>query len=445
MGEELEHLKVCAIVYPLNAQKGSNDKKSSLLIKVRPQIYDLTEDNISTVAEARLNSVKQDPNNIILESDDLQGGQNNIFGPFIYRICWYVPITEAADEKEKEKERIIARAYLQMLASRIDQMDDFEKVKAGKNFFECYYRVLEEEYALPSVESIGKISGLFYEKRENFGRLCFVKPDFDVEQEKGMVLFSEDEMFDFQEMENQHRIRKMLETTPPTHKEDTYRYIVMKKQYKNAYCCLGSIMEDNFKESGNAIVCFEGNGRWKIEVNGVTLLSSNGWNYYISEGRAGEDYLSKLPDNISNREFFSEIFDCLKKQTHGALLIIAEDAADETERLCATYKRGTKVEIKDETIEIREKIALMSGFFAVDGAVFVDYTGNIHAYGVILDGEAKTIGKKGRGARYNSAMNYIANTNKNNRYAVVVSEDKDKGIAILTPQDIETIEHKKNT
>lgn len=63
---------------------------------------------------------------------------------------------------------------------------------------------------------------------------------------------------------------------------------------------------------------------------------------------------------------------------------------------------------------------------SIDGAVLVDFDGNCYAIGFILDGDMAIKGNIGRGARYNSAVNYIERQKKkgNDFFAVIFSEDK---------------------
>lgn len=135
-----------------------------------------------------------------------------------------------------------------------------------------------------------------------------------------------------------------------------------------------------------------------------------------------------MPEEITNKSLFVDLMNCLKKQRHGALVIIAPDVSSEMRRLCDKYKRGTR--INKLPLGKEGALNIISGFCSVDGAIFLDYQGNCHGYGVILDERAKIDGKRGRGARYNSARNYITGTK---RYAIVVSEDKDKDVDILPP------------
>lgn len=49
----------------------------------------------------------------------------------------------------------------------------------------------------------------------------------------------------------------------------------------------------------------------------------------------------------------------------------------------------------------------MSGIASIDGAIIADIDGRFHVVGAILDGESVVEGNSGRGARYNSLVNYV--------------------------------------
>ena len=72
---------------------------------------------------------------------------------------------------------------------------------------------------------------------------------------------------------------------------------------------------------------------------------------------------------------------------------------------------------------------VLKGITAIDGALFCDFQLNCKAIGVIVDGKSIVKGNPGRGARYNSLMNYIGYLKNNPEYdkarsmAIVVSED----------------------
>lgn len=106
------------------------------------------------------------------------------------------------------------------------------------------------------------------------------------------------------------------------------------------------------------------------------------------------------------------------KQRYGTMLVIAENASEEANRL------------KEQNIQFKESLLyneLMEFVTSIDGAVLLDPLGNCHAIGVILDGLASDKGSSARGSRYNSAVRYIETQRKiNKKYQtliIVISED----------------------
>ena len=71
----------------------------------------------------------------------------------------------------------------------------------------------------------------------------------------------------------------------------------------------------------------------------------------------------------------------------------------------------------------------------------MDINGTIYGFGIIVDGKAIAKGTAERGARYNSAKNYIANSAEKgiNNVALVVSEDRTVDLLTETPADIAKI------
>ena len=111
---------------------------------------------------------------------------------------------------------------------------------------------------------------------------------------------------------------------------------------------------------------------------------------------------------------FMSIFDAAINQRHGSILIVAEDAESEANRL---REQGTKIEPIRLTPDLYRQVS------GVDGAVIIDPIGVCHAIGVILDGAASPECTPSRGARYNSGIRYI-NSSDNSRLAVIVSDDR---------------------
>ena len=118
-----------------------------------------------------------------------------------------------------------------------------------------------------------------------------------------------------------------------------------------------------------------------------------------------------LKEGIFDNEFILALIEIAQKRLKGALFIVSSDMVirEERTRLCCSYNRGIcfdkDINLKGKSTEEKEKI--LSSLSAIDGAVLIDWSGHCSAFGVILDGEAKAKGDMSRGARYNSAVNYL--------------------------------------
>ncbi|MBL6280229.1 hypothetical protein JMF97_29110 [Micromonospora fiedleri] len=110
---------------------------------------------------------------------------------------------------------------------------------------------------------------------------------------------------------------------------------------------------------------------------------------------------------------------------HGAMLIIAANAAEEALRLAPQAWAVQPARIDEETmIQLTE----------MDGGVLVDPEGRCHAIGVILDGVASGMGDPARGSRYNNPIRYLGTqraTNEGISNAIVVVYSTDGSIDIL--------------
>jgi hypothetical protein len=99
---------------------------------------------------------------------------------------------------------------------------------------------------------------------------------------------------------------------------------------------------------------------------------------------------------------------------HGTMLVISERAAEEAARLGSQALTIEPTKLDD---------SLVRQVTGIDGAVLVDPSGCCHAIGVILDGTATGAGDRSRGARYNSAVKYLASAGDTPTVILLVSED----------------------
>ena len=101
------------------------------------------------------------------------------------------------------------------------------------------------------------------------------------------------------------------------------------------------------------------------------------------------------------------------KAEHGTMIVVSAEASDEAARL---HAQALPVEPVGLPYDVLRNV------IQIDGAVLVDPRGDCHALGVILDGIAGDVGDLSRGARYNSAIKYLAST-ATPTVIVLVSED----------------------
>ncbi|WP_197529746.1 diadenylate cyclase [Botrimarina mediterranea] len=157
---------------------------------------------------------------------------------------------------------------------------------------------------------------------------------------------------------------------------------------------------------------------WQLEHASKTLM-------YVEHGNPllrKTDFPSDLLRDHLSRVFGSlpaqhinhlvSVSKALDEQRHGALLIIAEDASSEAERLEQQGYPVTPFPLTEELLRTTSK---------VDGALIIGTDALCYAIGTILDGMAHRSCTASRGARYNSAIRYVHG--KAGRLAIVKSED----------------------
>jgi hypothetical protein len=111
-----------------------------------------------------------------------------------------------------------------------------------------------------------------------------------------------------------------------------------------------------------------------------------------------------------------------KDAEHGTMLVVSSQATAEAARL-----QSQALVVQPTMLET----SLVAQLKSIDGALLVDPTGVVEAVGVILDGRATAEGDRSRGARYNSALRYLASVPPKTTMIVLVSED---GILDLLPR-----------
>ncbi len=119
--------------------------------------------------------------------------------------------------------------------------------------------------------------------------------------------------------------------------------------------------------------------------------------------------------SIEQSEMILQIAKAATSQKNGALIIISQNAREESERLKNQCIPLVPCKLDDD------KVVMLSN---IDGAIISDTNGVAYAHGVILDGKVGKKGDSSRGSRFNSALTYIESQGiANPTMAVVVSED----------------------
>lgn len=209
------------------------------------------------------------------------------------------------------------------------------------------------------------------------------------------------------------RIRKIMEIAKPP-----LRAMLNHKKF-----IVGFTKSD--ARSTESIISFLGKMNWKMSLRYADLIFCDGV-YRISCLNVSDIYdFRKQILEMTERQNkkINRIVEMIKGQTHGTTLIFSnkECIKREAKRL-AEYERGMLI----LPIDLDKNNDVILNLSSIDGAMMLDYDCNCYAIGVILDGDAVVHGRTERGARYNSAINYIKRQKRDENifFALVVSEDK---------------------
>lgn len=289
----------------------------------------------------------------------------------------------------------------------MNQEDEYLR-KAGYFLMRTIEDVTENNESTSLFHACNMISSLFYEGNVGSGsmiisRRTHPKINLDVQWRDPV------------EINNHRGIRKLLEITT--------RGLNLLCDASHVYG-VGQVDEEEYDESQEDlfVIEFTDHYTWK-------LLHADNELMEVSYG------LPKLPAKLLSRQAFKRmlsqtfpemsqnalkrlwrIFKEASHQKSGTMVVISDHAKEEAERL-----KGQSTPIFP--IHLTHKLILPLS--AIDGAILIDQHGICYAIGVILDGQASGKGNRARGARYNSAIQYIdyAVFKKHSCIIVVVSED----------------------
>lgn len=184
---------------------------------------------------------------------------------------------------------------------------------------------------------------------------------------------------------------------------------------------LGRLEESNDPAEQDAfIVTFIDHYHWELRCGDQMLIRSHyGVSRLPQEPFDQTAFLSSyariFPSSLTEEALHA--WNLLKAQArlqHGSMIVFAEDAASEAERLS---KQGTPITPIILTEELLQSVS------NIDGTILVAPSGHCYAVGVILDGNASEDCVPSRGSRYNSGVRYVG-AEGSKRLAVIVSDDR---------------------
>lgn len=305
---------------------------------------------------------------------------------------------------------------------------DINKVVDNGIFFlrsESFNNMRNNISCLPDFVIITRLSALLYENQKCEANIVCVMNDIcmDIKFEEPVEL----------SYKNFRQIRKLLEMS----KFDmclVLKCIWNSEIINPKFEIVGITKQNNIKQ--DRVFKISGHMEWKLYYDGKPALKYQEGRYLIlNEKEFNYDKIDSIITRIfkvdrKENEKIINIVESSLCQEHGTTLIFAEDAKVETKRLC-NVKRGIKIEKLDLSIDLN----IIKNITSIDGAIMIDKNSFCYGIGVILDGNAVVKGSTARGARYNSAYNYIASKKKEKKKYIAIVLSEDKTIDIITTED----------
>ena len=331
--------------------------------------------------------------------------------------------------------KTLTRVFIESTVKPLSKILDSSEV----TYFSCdFWREFDEETIIS--KTIAVYLAYFYCLDNNFVNLLSTQK-YEGEMLHGLIFASQrgteraknDLSIKLQKKvqltENIRKTRKMLEISGSKLAMVVGRdtmilgYVnLIEKERKPYECRIEIIGHLNIKYCFNETIIKYADGRYRIENSKEQKLPSL--------PRTGLHNFS--PEEVDK---INQVMKIASEQKHGTLFIIGKPRhiIKETYRLC-NLGRGTKThpfslwddnKNSKENTSSKSKENLIRCITSIDGAVFMDTNCICHGIGLILDGPAIVSGNPARGARYNSAINYVEYQiqNKRNFIAAIISED----------------------
>lgn len=296
-----------------------------------------------------------------------------------------------------------------------------------------------EDNQLPDRNVFVQISEMCYEKRTINTSMCFCdEEELRTLSKKMLVLLNESKKKKSNLPDLGWRyIRKLLELSGSGH-------ALLVKRDDGGYTIEGVVKEADF--STNMIqVKFENYLIWKLVKDGKTIFEYCQGIYKLPELESEDntdEQLNKLDTlQIKDSErdkIKSVISEAMEKSQHGTSIIFMDNTTLNNQiKDLELYNRAFRVGYKD----LKDVVDDFESVLAIDGAIIAGTDCSCYAVGAIVEAELKVRGVSGRGARYNSLVNYVHAVFEKEKkdpdrkkavvcFAVIISEDKTVDIEI---------------
>ena len=291
------------------------------------------------------------------------------------------------------------------MLGKIRQPDEIVRI-AANNFIHTPGLSISSRYTWTDLFArLNLISSLLYEGTKGVGRLLLVNPESpNIEY---LLRFRDPVSF-----REPRWIRKVLQLASPD--------VLLIADTEYVYG-LGRLLSSyTLSDQDIFMVEFLDHYTWELRCGDLALLRCEYGSPTLPREALEKDTLTSSLERMfpqstkADREQVWQLFVAATRQSHGSMIVVADDAAAEADRLA---RQGTGIASTKLTVDLLRQVS------SIDGTILLDPHANCHAIGVILDGPANDQCTPSRGSRFNSAVRYVRSGSAQ-RLAIVVSDDR---------------------
>lgn len=279
-------------------------------------------------------------------------------------------------------------------------------------------RIADRNYDEVYKRALANMDKIFYEHMNDLNKISLLK--YEGECNKGILIYSD------RTNENVWNISLKFHKAIKINEYKKIRKLLEVSGEGNAL-----LLNENFEAfafgnirdgQDNYTINFIEELTWKVSKNNEDYIIMSKFQPLLpSKNCDSEEIIETLKEVFhyngnDSIERLVNIINEVKQQKKGTMLVITENAEEESKRLISCGIKVNPTEIRSEIIQL---------VTSIDGALLLDEKGICYSIGVILDGEEIGDGDSARGARYNSALRYYKKQERENKKCVilVISED----------------------